>query len=177
MSYETNPSITLITVDCLRADHVGCYGYHRPTTPNIDAFAAEAIRFKHSYANCPGTRWALQSLHTGVYTNQIEGIGIPQGVTSLAAYFRERGYATGGFANNGFLTREYNYDIGFNEFHDVTNFSQQRHPVERFGHWVNDTLANERLRTGVLEPLHAVFRSVRGSAIVVSRSFYSLLSA
>jgi arylsulfatase A-like enzyme len=64
----------LITVDCLRADHVWCYGYERQTAPEIDSFAEDATVFENSVANSPGTRWALQTLHTGVWTNQINEI-------------------------------------------------------------------------------------------------------
>ena len=41
------PSIVLITVDTLRADHLGCYGYSRATSPNIDEFARDGLRFEH----------------------------------------------------------------------------------------------------------------------------------
>ena len=48
---QSSSSVVLFTVDCLRADHVGCYGYERPTTPHIDALADDAAYFAHSYAN------------------------------------------------------------------------------------------------------------------------------
>ena len=58
------PSLLLITIDCLRADHVGAYGYPRPTTPAIDRFAAEAVRFAHAYSSGPSTMPALPQLFT-----------------------------------------------------------------------------------------------------------------
>src|SRR5512145_625607 len=45
------PNLLLVTVDTLRADHLGCYGYFRDTSPNIDAFAAESVFFERAY--CP----------------------------------------------------------------------------------------------------------------------------
>jgi arylsulfatase A-like enzyme len=117
--------IVLLTVDCLRADHVGCYGYDRPTTPNIDAFAESATRFENSYSNCPGTRWAFQSLHTGVSTIRFDGLGIPGEYESLAELFQAAGYATGGFAVNGYVSRDYNYDAGFDTYYSVQEASER----------------------------------------------------
>ena len=54
--------ILLIDIDTLRPDHLGCYGYHRATSPNIDALAADAIRFDNVYASdvpCLPSRTAL----------------------------------------------------------------------------------------------------------------------
>lgn len=55
----------LISIDSVRADHVGCYGYSRPTTPNLDKLASEGIRFSAGYANSSSTRFSLLSLLTG----------------------------------------------------------------------------------------------------------------
>jgi arylsulfatase A-like enzyme len=156
------PSVVLFTVDCLRADHVGCYGYERPTTPHIDVLADEATRFEHSYANSPGTRWALQTIHTGVHTEQIDGLGIPDEVLSLAAVFAEAGYATGGFAKNGFLTRDYRYDRGFETFVGNADFVGERHPLKRAGSWLNDKLGSEALRSAVIQPLNDWLLSAQG---------------
>lgn len=139
--------VVLVTVDCLRADHVGCYGYDRPTTPEIDSFASDATVFESSFSNCPGTRWALQSLHTGLWTRQIDGLGVPdvEGA-SLASQFADRGYATGGFAHNGFLTRDYNYDDGFDRFDDVHTFRNKQSPLRQFGARVTGLLDNDTVR-------------------------------
>lgn len=160
---DAKESVVLITVDCLRSDHVGCYGYERPTTPNIDALADRATLYENSYANSPGTRWALQTIHTGVHTNQIDGLGIPDGVQSLASLFQKQGYSTGGFAKNGFLTRDYGYDSGFDEFVDVADFRSDEHIAKKVGAKVDGLLQNDWLRSVVLEPLHRVFQSTQNS--------------
>lgn len=133
--------VVLITVDCLRADHVGCYGYDRDTTPNIDAFAGANTRFANSYANAPGTRWALQLVHTGVFPSEIDGLGIPDsGTVTLSEVFEREGYATAGFADNGFLTRDYDYHIGFDRFDDVNDFEEDESLLKRLGRRANDFL-------------------------------------
>ncbi len=59
--------LLLVTVDALRADHVGAYGYSRKTTPNIDELAASGARFTHAYAATPHTSYSIASLMTGKY--------------------------------------------------------------------------------------------------------------
>lgn len=147
--------VVLVTVDCLRSDHVGCYGYDRPTTPNLDELAEQGTRYEYSYANCPGTRWALQSIHAGVSTHRIDGIGLPDsaGLTLAEAFARE-GYATFGVADNGFLSRHYNYDRGFEEYYSVEHFRSDRHPLMRAGEWVRAVVDNETFSDRVVEPVY-----------------------
>lgn len=58
------PNLLLITIDCLRADHVGVHGYAKPTTPNIDRLAAEGVRFTNAFANAPMTLPSIPQLFT-----------------------------------------------------------------------------------------------------------------
>jgi arylsulfatase A-like enzyme len=147
-------SVVLITVDCLRADHLGCYGYDRPTSPNIDTFAEGGTVFDHGYANCPGTRWAFQSLHTGVSTLHFEGLGIPEGYTPLAQRFSDSGYRTGGFANNGFVSREYRYDTGFDTYYSTTDAANRSGTLKRVGKKLDTVLGSQLVRERLLLPLH-----------------------
>src|SRR5207247_8558769 len=61
------PSVVLITIDTLRADHLGCYGYARPTTPRIDALAKESLLFERAYTTLPRTTQSVASILTGRY--------------------------------------------------------------------------------------------------------------
>lgn len=160
----SRPSVVFLTVDCLRADHMGCYGYDRPTTPAIDAFADEATLYEHSYANSPGTRWALQVIHTGVHTDQIAGLGVPDDVTSLAAAFKQHGYATGGFAKNGFLTRDYGYDAGFDTFCDVADFRSDERLLRRVGERLDETVNSRWFHKTVLKPIQRRLQSAQADA-------------
>lgn len=110
-------SILLITIDCLRPDHVGVYGYERDTTPNIDRIAKSGTKFERAYSNGPGTRWAFRAINMGVHPLRINGAGLPskEGTTTAEA-LSERGYQTAAFADNPFLTAHFNQDRGFDTF-------------------------------------------------------------
>lgn len=151
-------SVILLTVDCLRADHLGCYGYHRPTSPHIDAFAEEATQYKYSYSNCPGTRWAFQSLHTGVTTARVDGLGIPNDYQPLATHLQQTGYTTGGFADNGFVSRDYGYHTGFDEYYSVRDTQEEEPSVVRLGKRVMRTLDSPTITKHVLEPARELIR-------------------
>jgi glucan phosphoethanolaminetransferase (alkaline phosphatase superfamily) len=49
---QRNVNVILIVLDALRADHLSCYGYHRKTTPHLDALAAEGTMFEKAFAPC-----------------------------------------------------------------------------------------------------------------------------
>ncbi|MBD3175323.1 MAG: sulfatase-like hydrolase/transferase, partial [Armatimonadia bacterium] len=62
---NTAPNILLIFVDCLRADHLGCYGYERPTSPNIDALAGDSTVFERFFAAGVPTQPSFTTSYTG----------------------------------------------------------------------------------------------------------------
>src|SRR5262247_2633282 len=61
------PNVLLITIDTLRADHLGCYGYARSTSPNIDRLAAQGAVFERAYTTLPRTTQSIASILTGRY--------------------------------------------------------------------------------------------------------------
>ena len=65
--FDDRPNIILVLLDTLRADHLGCYGYKRGISPNIDAFAEQAIFFEQAYAPMATTVASHTSLFTGLY--------------------------------------------------------------------------------------------------------------
>ena len=87
----------LISVDALRADHLGNYGYGRPTTPHIDALAKDAVVFEHAYAPTPHTSYSVTSLMTGKYMRPLLLQGIAQDSDTWAGLLRTYGYRTAAF--------------------------------------------------------------------------------
>lgn len=71
------PDVLVLVVDCLRADHLGAYGYERDTSPVMDGLAADGVRFDRAVAQSNWTRASVASLFTGLYLSQhrVPGIG------------------------------------------------------------------------------------------------------
>jgi arylsulfatase A-like enzyme len=89
--------ILLITVDALRADHLGVYGYARNTSPNIDRLAADAVRFDNAYAPTPHTSYSVTSLMTGKYMRPLLLQGAGADSDTWASLLRRYGYRTAAF--------------------------------------------------------------------------------
>ena len=91
-------NVVWVTIDALRPDHLGAYGYNRPTSPNIDALAARSTRFSLAYCQAPLTCYSVPSLHTGDYVKSTLPMGISPPPT-LARILGARGYRTAAFYN------------------------------------------------------------------------------
>jgi arylsulfatase A-like enzyme len=118
---DPRPNILLITVDTLRADHLGTYGYPLETSPAIDAIANQGIRFDRAIAAASTTAPAHASIMTSLYTRE-HSIGPNNGGTklingtTLAEEFKHAGYATGAFVGNIMLQPRTGFDRGFDLF-------------------------------------------------------------
>lgn len=112
-------NVLLVTIDSLRADHVGYHGYERDTTPEIDALAASGSRFSNAFAHVGGTRFSFPSILSGV-TPMMHGghERIADSQTLVSEVFDEGGYRTGGFHSNLYVSSEFGYDRGWDEFYD-----------------------------------------------------------
>src|SRR5690349_985567 len=64
---QASPNVVVITIDTLRADHLGCYGYRQIRTPNIDSLAATSARFERAYTPIPVTLPSHTVIFTGTY--------------------------------------------------------------------------------------------------------------
>ena len=115
-----NPVI-LISVDTLRADHLGIYGYRRLATPNIDSFARGGTVFDAISCQVPLTLPSHTALFTSQYpfaTHLEENDGrVPAGITTLAGVLRSHGYRTAAFVGSALLDRRLGLDQGF-DFYD-----------------------------------------------------------
>lgn len=90
--------VLLITVDALRADHVGAFGYtRRPTTPNIDALAARSVRFARAYAQAPHTSFSVASMLTGKYFPTLARLAPAETHDPITSPLRRYGWKTAAF--------------------------------------------------------------------------------
>jgi len=115
------PNVVLITIDTLRADHLGCYGTRfGDLTPNLDRFAAGACVFLAATTPAPATLPALASLHTGLYPGRQPirtNIGaLPTNVPVLAEILQQHGYTTAAFFGNSLLVPKSGFRRGFEQY-------------------------------------------------------------
>jgi arylsulfatase A-like enzyme len=89
--------VLVITIDALRADHVGAYGYARHTTPNLDALAATGTRFARAYAQAPHTSFSVASMLTGKYFPTMARLAPGERHDPIAAVLRNYGWKTAAF--------------------------------------------------------------------------------
>src|SRR5437588_405842 len=123
------PNVVVITIDTLRADHVGCYGYKQIHTPNIDALAADGVRFERAYTPVPVTLPAHTTIFTGTYpmlsgmhdfsANKLN----PQQPT-LASVLKEHGFTTGAVIGSAVLDSRFGLKHGFDFYYDHFDFSR-----------------------------------------------------
>lgn len=112
------PHVLWIVMDTVRADRMGCYGFDRPTTPNVDALAAGGLLYEMALSSGNWTAPAHASMFTGLPIRQHHfdhhsGLYLPDDARTVADVLRENGYATGLFTNNPLVTRDTNLAQGF----------------------------------------------------------------
>ena len=123
---SNRPNVLFLSIDSLRADHVGSYGYERDTTPVIDALAENGLLFERTYST---TSWTLPA-HTAMLTglpDSAHGVvsvddRLPDGLVTLAEIFQNAGYKTAGFYSGPFLSREFGFAQGFEQYIDCTSY-------------------------------------------------------
>src|SRR5437879_3678692 len=117
-------SLILVTVDCLRADHVGFMGYERPTTPFLDTLAAESFVFPAAIVAGAPTYYSFPAILASRYPLALgrDVIGLAPREPTLATELKQAGYATGAFlAANPYISSRFGYHNGFDVFRDFLN--------------------------------------------------------
>ncbi len=95
--HRPEADVILISIDALRVDHVGAYGYPRPTTPNIDALARKSVRFERAYAQAPHTSFSAASMLTGKHYPTISRVAPADARDLIAVVLRQYGWKTAAF--------------------------------------------------------------------------------
>jgi arylsulfatase A-like enzyme/Tfp pilus assembly protein PilF len=117
------PNVLLVTIDTLRADHLGCYGHAGAATPTLDALAARGVRFATAIAHVPLTGPSHASILTGRTPlghgfRDNGGYVIPAEAKTAAEDFRQAGYRTAAFISGFPLDRRFGFDRGFDAYDD-----------------------------------------------------------
>ena len=124
-------NILLISIDTLRADHLGCYGYSATKTPTIDELAREGTLFSRCYTPVPVTLPSHISIMTGLYPlshgvrNNGTFVAGPELLT-LAEILKGRGYQTAAFVGSFVLDRRFGLDQGFDTYDDYMSKDQSQ---------------------------------------------------
>jgi arylsulfatase A-like enzyme len=114
-------SLVLVTVDCLRADHVGFLGYSRPVTPALDALAQNSVVFSDAIVAGAPTYFSFPAIMASRYPLALgrDILGIAPHEVTLATSLRDAGYTTAAFlAGNPYLSPHFGYEQGFATFRD-----------------------------------------------------------
>ena len=124
----TRPSVILISVDTLRADHLGAYGSRAGLTPHLDRFASRAVVFEEAYSSAPLTGPSLSVLLSSHYQHETKisdnGFPAPSAVPTLPEVLKEAGYATAAVLANPVLYGHYGFPAGFDVY--ACDFSKEQ---------------------------------------------------
>jgi arylsulfatase A-like enzyme len=114
------PDVFVYVIDALRADHLGCYGYDRGTSPTIDAFAAHATLYENAYTAATWTRPSVATMLSGLYPSVHGSMHWSDGLADWPVLLPEvlegAGYHTRCFVTNPNLSAPYGLDQGWDEF-------------------------------------------------------------
>ncbi|HXJ88286.1 MAG TPA: sulfatase-like hydrolase/transferase [Candidatus Binatia bacterium] len=116
--------VLLITVDTLRADHIGAYGYKQAETPTIDGLARSGLLFEHAYSQVPLTLASHTSLLTGTYpfhngVQDFTGNPLSPNIRTVAQALEGQGYDTAAIVSSYVLDRSWGLNRGFRLYYDV----------------------------------------------------------
>lgn len=115
-------NLLLISIDTLRADHLGLYGYERDTSPTLDRLGRNGVTFTRAMAQAPNTPPSQMSMLTSLYysVHGFTGNGdrLPEWRVTLAEMLREHGFATWGFVDGGYMRGRFGFGQGFDRFED-----------------------------------------------------------
>ncbi|MFG0317447.1 MAG: sulfatase [Planctomycetota bacterium JB042] len=136
-------NLLVLLVDTLRADHLGCYGYPRDTSPHVDAFAREGVLFERAATPKPKTSPAVASFFTGTWpqTHRVHRTStvLPDEATTIAEILSGAGFATCGVSANVNVAEVFNYHQGFDRFTSVRRIKEPGRRVDKHAGRVRDT--------------------------------------
>jgi arylsulfatase A-like enzyme len=156
------PNVLLISIDTLRPDHLGCYGYARPTSPRLDQLASEGVLFENAISS---TSWTLPA-HAALFTSLADSVHgcydtsrkLPSNLVTLAERFAAEGYKTVGFFSGPYLHPAFGLDQGFEHYENCTSYAQamEGRPI---ADWGQDTDIMRSSHRDITNPI--VYKAVK----------------
>ena len=132
------PNVVVISLDTVRADHLSVYGYHRPTTPNLNRLAADGVVFEQAFTQTPWTVPSHMSVFTSLYPS-VHSIThlTPQSdmSTMIPELLRDAGYLTAAFVAP-VLSEEYGFAKGFDHYVRTDRVRPAEIMVDRALEWL-----------------------------------------
>ncbi len=116
------PNVLVWLVDTLRADHLGCYGYARPTSPHIDALAAQGVLFTDAHVHSNWTQPSVASLLSGrnvLPWSEDFTSTVPSGLLLLPQWLAQHGWATAGFTSTVATAARYGFAQGYETYEEL----------------------------------------------------------
>lgn len=143
----SRPNIILLTIESLRSDHIGCYGYERDTTPSIDAVASQGIVFENAYSVTSWTLTSHASIFTGLYPSAHKVTEprdrLSDTHTTLAEHLKSCGYQTAAAVSGTYLQPPHNLHQGF-EIYDTNPVRKPKTPADQ-------DITNERMQEAMFK--------------------------
>lgn len=141
-SERTNYNVILISIDTLRADHVGSYGYHRQTTPSIDQFASGSVLFTEAVAPAPQTLPSHASIFTSLIPSHHGGLAnfrfkLSEEAVTMAEILKDHGYATVSFNDGGVMSASFGFSQGFDLYESTPHKSEFSTRVAPAKEWLS----------------------------------------
>lgn len=149
-------NIILFGIDTLRADHLGCYGHYRSTSPNIDNLAKTGVRFARCFSQAPKTAPSFMSIMTSRYPTYhgiTSNIGpaarrgrvyqLDKKIPTIAEILKSQGYRTGAFTDGANLYAEIGFGRGFDYYASHRNYSNRNKmpgviPEDEIKYWIRE---------------------------------------
>ncbi len=149
---KERPNIVHITIDALRADHLGYHGYPRPTSPNIDAFANRSMRFYWAFSQGSQTRSSVPSTITGHYISELHHSPEDWAIwwspnVMIAERLRDAGYLTAGIMTHRYFLHGYGLSQGFEDWDQSL--------IHQFGQSLPDQVADHLVVAKAIQWLDA----------------------
>jgi|GEM_PF-200858 len=145
-----NINVILISIDTLRADHLGCYGYERNTSPNIDKLAKEGVLFTDTFSPTSSTLPSHMSMLTSLYPVRhrlcSQRLGIIQSlnpsIITLSDLLRKNNYFTGAFTGGAYLSSKFGFSKGFDFYYEDVGSTVRKDSALKLFKYTSNWLKN-----------------------------------